>query len=151
MSCMKMVLLVEDSAADAEMTLEALSADRVIKEVVLVQDGAAAMDFLRREGAYAGRSAENPALILLDLKLPKKDGLEVLREIRGNEALKLIPVVMLTSSEEESDLVRSYRLGANGYVVKPLRYEEFISVVGSLSAFWGGINRPPPFPGGSAR
>ncbi|HWQ08734.1 MAG TPA: response regulator, partial [Holophaga sp.] len=145
------VLLVEDSAADAEMTLEALSTDQVIKEVVLVQDGAVAMEYLHRQGSYADRSPENPALILLDLKLPKKDGLEVLREIRGDEGLKLIPVVMLTSSEEESDLVRSYRMGANGYVVKPVKYEEFLSVVSSLGAFWGGINKPPPCSGGPAR
>ena len=140
----KLILLAEDSAADAEMTLEALALDLTPKEVVLVRDGAAAMEFLRREGAYAGRTTGNPSVILLDLKMPKKDGLEVLREVRADGALKLIPVVVLTSSEEESDLVRSYSLGANGYVVKPLRYEDFLSVVASLGVFWSGINKPPP-------
>ena len=140
----KLILLAEDSAADAEMTLEALALDQTPKEVILVRDGAAAMEFLRREGAYAGRRPGNPSVILLDLKMPKKDGLEVLREVRGDEGLRLIPVVVLTSSEEESDLVRSYSLGANGYVVKPLRYEDFLSVVASLGGFWSGINKPPP-------
>lgn len=144
MSGLKQILLVEDSRADAEMTLEALSVDSLVNEVIVVEDGPAALDFLRRNGVHATRPPGNPALVLLDLKLPKMDGLEVLREIRSDENLQLIPVVMLTSSAEERDLVQSYRLGANGYVVKPMSFEEFASVVASLGAFWAAINKPPP-------
>lgn len=146
MNAVKQILLVEDSPADAEMTLEALMANHVVNEVVVVEDGAVAMDYLRRQGPYLERAPGNPAVILLDLKMPKMDGLEVLREIRADEALRLIPVVMLTSSEEEGDLVRSYQLGANGYVVKPLDFGDFASVVASLGVFWAAINKPPPPP-----
>jgi CheY-like chemotaxis protein len=146
MSNLKQILVVEDSPADAEMTLDALSANNVANEIVLVEDGVAAIHFLKRQGAFAQRSPGNPAVVLLDLKLPKMDGLEVLKEIRSNEDLQLIPVVMLTSSEEESDLVRSYQLGANGYVVKPLDFGQFASTVASLGVFWAVINKPPPSP-----
>jgi CheY-like chemotaxis protein len=140
----KRILLVEDDRTDAEMTLEALASHNLANEVVVAEDGPAALDFLHRRGLFAMRSPGNPAVILLDLKLPKLDGLEVLREIRADEALRLIPVVMLTSSAEEKDLNQSYRLGANGYVVKPLEFREFVSVVASVGVFWAAINRPPP-------
>lgn len=140
----RQILLVEDSPADAEMTLEALRANQVAHDTALVEDGALALQWLRREGPYRDRPPGHPVVILLDLKLPKMDGLEVLREIRADPALALIPVVMLTSSEEESDLYRSYQLGANGYVVKPLDFEVFADVVASLGVFWGAVNRPPP-------
>jgi two-component system, response regulator len=144
MSDFKRILLVEDDRRDIELTLEALSSHNLANEVVVVEDGAEAMDYLRLKGLYALRSPGNPAVILLDLKLPKLDGLEVLRLIRSDEALRLIPVVILTSSAEERDLVQSYRLGANGYVVKPLDFKEFVIAVASLGVFWAAINRPPP-------
>ena len=144
MSDFKRILLVEDDRQDIELTLEALSSHNLVNEVVVVEDGVEAMDYLRLQGLYALRSPGNPAVILLDLKLPKLDGLEVLQAIRSDEGLRLIPVVMLTSSAEERDLVQSYRLGANGYVVKPLDFKEFVTVVASLGVFWAAINRPPP-------
>ena len=144
MSDFKRILLVEDDRRDTELTLEALSSHNLVNEVVVVEDGPAALDYLRRQGVFALRTLGNPAVILLDLKLPKKDGLEVLKEIRADKALRLIPVVMLTSSAEERDLLQSYHLGANGYVVKPLDFKEFVSVVASLGVFWAAINRPPP-------
>ena len=146
MSELKRILVVEDSAADAEMTLESLAVNHVANEVILVEDGAMAMDYLRRQGDFIAREPGDPAVILLDLKMPKMDGLEVLQEIRQDEKLRLIPVVMLTSSAEESDLVRSYRLGANAYVVKPMDFNDFAKVVASLGVFWGTINQPPPIP-----
>jgi CheY-like chemotaxis protein len=144
MSDFKRILLVEDDRTDAELTLEALSSNNLVNEVVVVEDGAEALDYLRRKGLYSMRSPGNPAVILLDLKLPKIDGLEVLREIRADEQLQLTPVVMLTSSAEERDLIQSYRSGANGYVVKPLDFKEFVTVVASLGVFWAAINHPPP-------
>jgi CheY-like chemotaxis protein len=146
MSDFRRILLVEDDRRDAEMTLEALSSHNLVNEVTVVEDGAAALDYLRRKGLYAMRAQGNPAVILLDLKLPKMDGLEVLKEIRSDESLQLIPVVMLTSSGEEKDLLQSYQLGANGYVVKPMDFKEFVSVVASLGVFWAAINKPPPIP-----
>jgi CheY-like chemotaxis protein len=144
MSDFKRILLVEDDRRDIELTLEALSTHNLVNEVVVVEDGAEALDYLFQQGLYAMRSPGNPAVILLDLKLPKKDGLEVLQEIRASEALRLTPVVMLTSSAEERDLVESYRLGANGYVVKPLDFKEFVAAVASLGVYWAAVNRPPP-------
>lgn len=146
MSDYRRILLVEDDRKDSELTLEALSSHNLANEVVVVEDGAEAMDYLRRKGRFALRAPGNPAVILLDLKLPKMDGLEVLKAIRSDDHLHLTPVVMLTSSEEERDLIQSYRLGANGYVVKPLDFKEFVSVVASLGVFWAAINRPPPQP-----
>jgi CheY-like chemotaxis protein len=144
MSDFKRILLVEDDRRDAELTLEALSSHNLANEVVVVEDGPAALDYLRSQGLFAMRALGNPAVILLDLKLPRMDGLEVLQAIRSDPALALIPVVMVTSSAEERDLIQSYRLGANGYVVKPLDFKEFVSVVASLGVFWAAINRPPP-------
>ena len=142
MSALKRILLVEDSPRDAELVLEAL--DQLANEVVHVRDGADALDYLYRRGEFAGRSDGQPALMLLDLKLPKVDGLEVLRQMKGEPALKMIPVVMMTSSREEQDLLDSYQLGVNAYVVKPLKFQDFVEAVKQVGAFWGVINEVPP-------
>jgi CheY-like chemotaxis protein len=138
------ILLAEDNLNDAELTLNALKSHRVVNEVVLVRDGAEALDYLYRRRRYADRTAEPPALVLLDLKMPKVDGLEVLRQIRGDATLKKIPVVILTSSAEESDLIRSYDLGVNGYVVKPVEFQAFIQAVQTIGGFWAMLNELPP-------
>ena len=143
MTALKRVLLVEDSPRDAELILDALGANQLANEVVHVRDGAEALDYLYRRGEFAGRSEGQPALMLLDLKLPKVDGLEVLRQIKGDAALKLIPVVMMTSSREEQDLVRSYELGVNAYVVKPMKFQDFVEAVKQVSGFWAVINEVP--------
>jgi CheY-like chemotaxis protein len=148
---LKRILLVEDNANDAELTLEALSEHNLANEVDRVNDGAEALDYLFQTGAYAGRDDGNLAVILLDLKLPKVDGLEVLRTIKSDERLKFIPVVVLTSSREESDLVESYRLGVNAYVVKPVNFSEFINAVKEVGAFWAIVNEPPPLSKGGLR
>lgn len=147
----KRILLVEDNANDAELTLEALSEHNLANGVDLVRDGAEALDYLNQRGKYAGVEAGDLAVILLDLKLPKVDGLEVLSVIKTDEKLKCIPVVVLTSSREERDVVESYRLGVNAYVVKPVNFAEFISAVKEVGAFWAIVNEPPPmqFRGGS--
>ena len=124
--------------------MEALSEHHLANEVDLVRDGAEALDYLYRRGQYAGREAGNLAVVLLDLKLPKVDGLEVLRAIKGDDMLRYIPVVVLTSSREERDVIESYRLGVNAYVVKPVNFSEFINAVKELGAFWAIINEPPP-------
>ena len=141
---LKHVLLVEDSARDVELTLEALTENNLANRVVVTRDGAEALDYLYRRGAYAGRTSGNPAVVLLDLKMPKVDGLEVLRIVRADDALHAIPVVMLTSSTEERDLVESYALGVNAYVVKPVAFADFIEAVRNLGLFWAVINQPPP-------
>ena len=143
---LKRILLVEDNANDVELTLEALSEHNLVNEVDVVRDGAEAMDYLHRTGKYAGSDDGNLAVILLDLKLPKVDGLEVLRTIKADERLKYIPVVVLTSSREEKDVIESYRLGVNAYVVKPVNFSQFINAVKELGAFWAIINEPPPSP-----
>lgn len=140
----KRILLVEDNANDAELTMEALSAHHLANEVDLVRDGAEALDYLYRRGKYAVQAEGNLAVILLDLKLPKVDGLEVLRIIKADQRLRFIPVVVLTSSREERDVIESYRLGVNAYVVKPVDFTEFINAVKELGAFWAIINEPPP-------
>ncbi|MGH9369747.1 MAG: response regulator [Thermoanaerobaculia bacterium] len=140
----KRVLLVEDNPNDAELTLEALGEYNLANEVVLVHDGAEALDYLYARGPFSTRPVGNPALVLLDLKMPKVDGLEVLRQMKGDERLKTIPVVMLTSSREERDLVESYRLGVNAYVVKPVDFSAFVDAVRRLGAFWAVINESPP-------
>ncbi len=137
------VLLVEDNPADAEMTLIALRHQRLANQIEWVKDGAQALDCLRCRGDYAGRDPTPPRLVLLDLKLPKVDGLEVLREMKADPQLRQIPVVMLTSSAEESDLIRSYGLGVNSYVVKPVDFEHFSSEVAKLGFYWLLINRVP--------
>jgi CheY-like chemotaxis protein len=141
---LKRILVAEDSANDLELTLAALEENRLANDVITVRDGAEALDYLYRRGAYADRSGGNPALVLLDLKMPKVDGIEVLRQIQQDEDLRGIPVVMLTSSREEQDLLRSYELGVNAYVVKPVAFTEFMSAVKQLGGFWGVINEPPP-------
>lgn len=141
---LKPILLVEDNPSDLELTLVALGRSQLANEVIVARDGQEAIDYLRCEGEWGERNPGNPAVILLDLKLPKIDGLEVLETIRSNAALKAIPVVMLTSSREEPDLVRSYALGANAYVVKPVEFNEFVQAIADLGVFWAVLNEPPP-------
>lgn len=138
------ILLAEDNEHDVELTLNALSENRLANEVVVVRDGAETLDYLYRRGAYQGREDGNPVVVLLDLKMPKVDGLEVLRQVKGDDSLRQIPIVMLTSSREEKDLVESYRLGVNAYVVKPVEFSRFVQAVGELGVFWAMINEAPP-------
>jgi CheY-like chemotaxis protein len=144
MSELKRILLAEDNAADLELTLEALDHHRLANEVDVVRDGVEALDYLWRRGPHASRPAGNPAVVLLDLKMPKLDGLQVLKQVKADPALRQIPIVMLTSSREEQDLVESYRLGVNAYVVKPVDFTQFIEVVRQLGMFWAVVNEPPP-------
>jgi CheY-like chemotaxis protein len=144
MSAIGRILLVEDDPNDVELTLTALEEYHLANEVVVARDGAEALDYLYRRGAYASRPNGNPAVLLLDLKLPKVDGLEVLQQIKGDEKFRLIPVVVLTSSREERDMVASYRLGVNAYVVKPVDFHEFVNAIKELGIFWAIINEPPP-------
>jgi len=141
---LKRILLVEDSPNDVELTLEALSENNLANEVEVAKDGQEALDYLYHQGQFSERPDGNPAVILLDLKLPKINGIEVLRQIRSDDRLKLIPVVVLTSSHEQQDRVESYKLGANAYVVKPVDFHAFIDAVKSLGIFWAIINEPPP-------
>lgn len=138
------ILLAEDSDADVELTLAALAEHNLANEVVVVRDGAEALDYLRRRGPYKDRGPGEPAVILLDLKMPKVDGLEVLRAVKNDAELRKVPVVMLTSSREEQDLVESYRLGVNAYVVKPVDFGRFLEAVKQLGMFWAVVNEPPP-------
>jgi CheY-like chemotaxis protein len=138
------ILLAEDNVNDVELTLAALRGNRVANEVVVVRDGAEALDYLYSRGQFVGRSTDNPGLILLDLKMPKVDGLEVLRQVKADPTLKSIPVVMLTSSREEQDVVRTYDLGVNAYVVKPVAFTDFMDAVKVLGQFWAVVNVPPP-------
>jgi len=144
MSEIRRVLLAEDNAKDVELTLAALDEHGLANDVVVVRDGAEAWEYLCREGRYAQRPPGSPVVVLLDLKMPKVDGFEVLRRMRAHDALRTVPVVMLTSSREERDLAESYRLGANAYVVKPVAFEAFLQSVRSLGLFWGVVNEPPP-------
>ena len=143
MNPLKRILLVEDSARDAELILGALEPHQLAGQVVHVRDGVEALDYLYRRGAFASRSDTQPVLVLLDLKLPKVDGLEVLRQIKGDAALKMIPVVMMTSSRQEQDLVRSYELGVNAYVVKPMKFQDFVEAVKQVGGFWAVVNEVP--------
>jgi CheY-like chemotaxis protein len=143
----KRILLVEDSANDAELTMEALGRHNLANDVIWVHDGAEALDFLFCRGKYEGRERCELVVILLDLKLPKVDGLEVLRTIKADDRLRFVPVVVLTSSREERDLVESYRLGVNAYVVKPVDFNEFMDAVRKLGVFWALVNEPPPVNG----
>ena len=140
----KRILLAEDSDRDAELTLNALAQHNLANEVQRVRDGAEALDYLYRRGQFANRPNGDPAVVLLDLKMPKVDGMEVLRQVRSDPQLKLIPVVVMTSSSEEQDVLRSYKLGANAYVAKPVKFNEFVSAVEKVGAFWAIINEPPP-------
>jgi CheY-like chemotaxis protein len=141
---LKPILLVEDDKRDLELTLIALERSQLANDVIVLRDGAQALDYLRREGDHAARAEGNPAVILLDLKLPKVTGLEVLQAVRADPALRSIPVVMLTSSQEESDVLRSYELGVNAYVVKPVAFDQFVSAIAELGVFWAVLNEPPP-------
>ena len=140
---LKRILFAEDSANDAELTLTALKSGGLANEIVWVRDGALALDYLERREAFENRDGGNPALVLLDLKMPKVTGLEVLRHIKSNPALKTIPVVVLTSSREEQDLMRSYEIGVNAYVVKPVDFQAFVAAIRELGQFWGLVNEPP--------
>jgi len=144
MATLGRILIVEDDPNDVELTLTALSEYNLANEVVIARDGQQALDYLYCKGEYASRPDENPAVMLLDLKLPKVDGLEVLQKVKSDERLKMIPVVVLTSSHEEKDMMRSYRLGVNAYVVKPVDFHEFVNAVRELGAFWAVVNVPPP-------
>ncbi len=144
LTAVRTILLAEDNTNDIELTIAALRSNNVANEVVVVRDGAAALDYLYRRSAFASRSPEPPGLLLLDLKMPKVDGLEVLQQIKGDRALRTIPIVVLTSSREESDLVRTYGLGVNAYVVKPVVFNEFMDAVKALGQFWAVVNEPPP-------
>src|SRR3972149_4814495 len=138
------ILLVEDDAKDVELTLIALEEYKLANEVVVARDGEEALDYLYRRGEFRMRAEGNPVVVLLDLKMPKVDGLEVLRQIRADEQLRLMPVVVLTSSREERDLLESYKLGVNAYVVKPVEFDKFMIAVKELGMFWAIINEPPP-------
>ena len=143
MDSLKRILLVDDSPRDTEMALEALDQHHLANEVITLRDGAEALDYLYRRGQFAGRAESQPAVVLLDLKMPKVDGMEVLRQLKGDPRLKAIPVVVMTSSREEKDLLQSYQLGVNAYVVKPLKFQEFVEAVKQLGAFWAVLNEPP--------
>ena len=138
------ILIVEDDPNDVELTLTALEEYNLANEVVITRDGQEALDYLYSRGQYAGRSSDNPAVILLDLKLPKVTGVEVLQQIRSDDRLRMIPVVVLTSSHEEKDMLASYELGVNAYVVKPVDFHEFVNAVKELGVFWAVVNEPPP-------
>ena len=137
------ILLVEDDANDVELTINALGEYNLANEVIVTRDGEEALDYLYCRGKHK-RTSDNPAVLLLDLKLPKVDGLEVLRQLKSDDNMKMIPVVVLTSSHEEKDLVASYRLGVNAYVVKPVDFHEFVNAIKELGVFWAVINVPPP-------
>ena len=141
---LKPILLVEDNPKDRELTLAALEQSQLANEIVVVRDGEEALDFLNRRGAHANRNTSDPAVVLLDLKLPKIDGLEVLETVKADPYLRQTPVVMLTSSREESDLIRSYELGVNAFVVKPVGLREFFDAIQDLVVFWAILNEPPP-------
>jgi CheY-like chemotaxis protein len=144
MAALRPILLAEDNPNDVELTLSALHSLNLANNVVVVHDGGEALDFLRRRNRFATRANNAPAVVLLDLKMPKVDGLEALRLIRADPELRLTPVVILTSSREEADLVKGYELGANAYVVKPVDFEQFISAISKLGVFWAVVNEPPP-------
>ena len=141
---LKRILLVEDSELDAELTMEALKSTKLANKVDWVQDGVKALEYLRKQGEYKDRKTGNPLVILLDIKMPRKTGLEVLEEIRQDEKLRYMPVVILTSSKEERDLYKGYKLGVNAYVVKPVNHSSFIETISEIGLFWAVINETPP-------
>lgn len=140
---LKTILLVEDNSKDLELTLEAMAENNLGNQVVIARDGVEAMDYLRCEGKYKLRKAGNPCVVLLDNKMPRMDGIEVLRNIRSDDRLKRIPVVMITSSREEKDLISTYELGVNAYVVKPVSFQQFIEAVKQIGSFWAVLNELP--------
>ena len=141
---LKPILIVEDNPKDLELALIALEKTQLANEVVSVRDGAEALDYLCCRGPYANRQCGNPAVVLLDLKLPKVDGLQVLETIRNDPAISSVPIVMLTSSREEQDVLRSYKLGVNAFVVKPVEFKAFLAAIADLGVFWAVLNEPPP-------
>ncbi len=151
MANLRPILLVEDNPKDLELTLAALEKCSLANEIVVARDGAEALDYLYRRGDYAERHVGDPAVVLLDLKLPKVDGLEVLETVKNDSEMRAFPIVMLTSSREESDLVRSYQLGVNAFVVKPVDFGEFFEAIRDLGVFWAILNEPPPRVGVPAR
>ena len=146
MKALRRILLVEDSPKDLDLTLAALEEHALANAVDVARDGVEALDYLYRRGKFAGRDSEYPAVILLDIKMPRLNGLEVLRQMKSDTLLKLLPVVMLTSSREEPDLEACYKLGVNAYVVKPVDFQQFIDAVRQVGAFWAILNEPPPPP-----
>jgi CheY-like chemotaxis protein len=144
METLKRILLVEDDSRDVELTLNALSEYNLANEIAIARDGAEALDYLYRRGAFAQRPPGSPVVILLDLKMPKLDRVEVLRQLKADEQMRLIPIVILTSSRESRDLEECYRLGVNAYVVKPVRFTGFVEAVKQLGVLWALINEPPP-------
>ena len=139
-------MLVEDNPMDAELALHALEEQRVAHEIVVLQDGADALDYLLQRGSFASRPPGPPVVAFLDLKMPRVDGLTLLREMKAHGSLRTIPVVMLTSSREEQDLIRSYEAGVNAYVVKPVDFQQYVEAVQKLGQFWASVNEPPPLP-----
>ncbi len=144
MKGLRPILLVEDNPKDLELTLEALERSQLANEVVTARDGVEALDWLFRRNAHAHRESSDPAVILLDLKLPRVDGLQVLEQIKSDEEMRHLPVVMLTASREESDLVKSYQLGVNAFVVKPVGFQDFFKAIRDLGIFWAVVNEPHP-------
>jgi len=144
MAKIRTILLAEDSPKDVELTLEAMSENNLANNIIVVKDGVEALEYLRCQGKFKLRRAGNPALVLLDIKMPRMDGIEVLRNIRSDTALKRIPVVILTSSSEEKDLVNTYDLGVNAYVVKPVDFKQFVEAVKQIGSFWAVLNELPP-------
>jgi DNA-binding response OmpR family regulator len=138
------ILLVEDDPKDVELTLTALEEYNLANEVIVARDGEEALEYLYSRGKFKTRTSDNPAVMLLDLKLPKVDGLEVLKQVKSEEKLRMIPIVVLTSSKEEKDMVASYKLGVSAYVVKPVDFHEFVNAIKELGIFWAVINEPPP-------
>ena len=138
------ILLVEDNLNDIELTLAALKQNHLVNEIVVARHGGEALDYLYRRGGFQDRPNENPIVVFLDLKMPKVDGLEVLRQMKRDELLKVIPIVMLTSSREEADLIESYQLGVNAYVVKPVDFQQFSDAIKQMGMFWAVLNEPPP-------
>lgn len=149
MSDLKRILLAEDNAHDIQLTLAVLAENNLANKVMVVRDGVEALDYLRRRGPFSGRTNGQPAVIFLDIKMPRMDGVEVLREIKTDAELQMIPVVMVTSSREQQDLLKSYRLGVNAYVVKPIDFRQFSDAIKQLGLFWAVLNEPPP-DGGTA-
>jgi CheY-like chemotaxis protein len=147
MTGLRTILLAEDNANDVELTLAALRENHLVNDVAVVRDGAQTLDYLYRRNEFEGRAGGMPAVLLLDLKMPKVDGLEVLHQLKGDPDMRTMPIVVLTSSREESDLVRSYNLGVNAYVVKPVEFHDFVDAIKMLGGFWAVVNEPPPSAG----